>query len=51
MQRQKILLLGVLFIFIFSLAFSLHAQEEDDTIYGNFRIGYRMVDTSGADCK
>jgi opacity protein-like surface antigen len=51
MQRQKILLLGVLFIFIFSLAFSLHAQEEDDTIYGNFRIGYRMVDTSGADFK
>jgi opacity protein-like surface antigen len=51
MRRKKILLPGILFIFIFSLAFSLHAQEEDDTIYGNFRLGYRMVDTSGADFK
>jgi opacity protein-like surface antigen len=51
MRRKKILFPSILFIFIFSLAFSLHAQEEDDTIYGNFRLGYRMVDTSGADFK
>lgn len=34
-------------IFVFSVAFSLHAEDKDETFYGNFMFGYRMVDTSG----
>jgi len=33
------------------MAFSLHAQDREETFNGNFRIGYRMVDTSGANFK
>ena len=51
MRRKKILLPVTLFIFVFSLTFSLHAEDKDKTFYGNFMFGYRMVDTSGADFK
>jgi opacity protein-like surface antigen len=51
MRRKKILLLCLLLVFVCSLAFSLHAQNSEETFKGNFRIGYRMVDSSGADYK
>ncbi|MGD8536437.1 MAG: hypothetical protein PVF66_11365, partial [Candidatus Aminicenantes bacterium] len=51
MRRNKILLPSLLVVFVCSLAFSLHAQDSEETFNGNFRIGYRMVDTSGADYK
>jgi len=51
MQKKKILLPGLLLVFVCSLAFSLHAQDSEENFKGSFRIGYRMVDTSGADYK
>lgn len=51
MRRKKILFPSLLLIFVCSLALSLHAQDSEETFNGNFRIGYRMVDTSGADYK
>lgn len=51
MRRKKILLQVTLFVFVFSLAFSLLAEDKDKTFYGNFRVGYRMTDTSGANSK
>jgi opacity protein-like surface antigen len=51
MRRKKILVPSLLLVFVCSLAFSLHAQDSEGTFIGNFRIGYRMVDTSGADYK
>jgi len=47
MRRKKILLAVILSIFVFSVAFSLQAEDKDKTFYGNFMFGYRTVDTSG----
>lgn len=41
----------LLLVFVFSLTFSLLAENKDTTFYGNFRIGYRMVETRGAEFK
>ncbi len=51
MQRKKIIIPSLLLFFVCSLAFSLYAQDSEETFKGNFRVGYRMVDTSGADFK
>lgn len=51
MRRKKILTPSLLLVFVCSLAFSLHAQDNEENFKGNLRIGYRMVDTSGADYK
>ena len=51
MRRKKILLPVILSVFVISLIFSLHAENEDKTFFGNFKFGYRIVDTSGADFK
>ncbi|MFQ6108162.1 MAG: MtrB/PioB family outer membrane beta-barrel protein [Candidatus Aminicenantales bacterium] len=47
MRRKKVLLPIVVFGFVFSLAFSLLAEEEESPFYGRFLFGYRFVDTSG----
>lgn len=49
-MRKKILLPIILSAFVFSLTFSLHAQEKENTktFSGKFSFGYRVVDTSGA---
>ena len=51
MRKKKILLPALVFVFVCSSAFSLLAQDGDQTFYGNFKMGYRFVDTSGADTK
>ena len=48
MQRKKIIIPVLLAAFVFSLAFSLQAQDENNGLTGNFQFGYRMVDTEGA---
>jgi len=48
MQSKKIILPVLLAAFVFSLAFSLQAQDENNGLTGNFQFGYRMVDTEGA---
>ena len=54
MQRKKIFIPTLLIGLVFSMAFSLLAEEKEDTkktLYGNFLFGYRMVDTSGSPYK
>jgi opacity protein-like surface antigen len=51
MQRKKIIIPSLLLVFVFSLGFSVYAQDSEETFTGTFRVGYRMVDTSGADYK
>ncbi len=51
MRRRKILLAVLSGALAFSLVFSLLAQEKEENFQGNFRLGYRVVDTSGADFK
>ena len=48
MRSKKIILPVILTAFIFSLAFSLQAQDDSKKFTGNFSIGYRSVDTEGA---
>jgi len=48
MRSKKIILPVLLAIFVFSLAFSLQAQDENKGLTGTFQFGYRMVDTDGA---
>lgn len=48
MQSKKIILPVLLVAFVFSLAFSLQAQDENTGLTGNFQFGYRSVDTDGA---
>jgi len=48
MRRSKILLLVLLLGFIFSMTFSLSAEEEAKKFKGDLKFGYRFVDTSGA---
>lgn len=48
MQSKKIILPVLLAIFVFSLAFSLQAQDENKGLTGTFQFGYRLVDTDGA---
>ncbi len=48
MQSKKIILPVLLAAFVFSLAFSLQAQDENKGLTGTFQFGYRMVDTEGA---
>ena len=52
-MRRKILLSVILPAFVFSLTFPLYAQEKEDnkTVTGKLRFGYRLVDTSGARTK
>ena len=47
MKSKKIILPVLLAAFVFSLAFSLQAQDEKKDLTGNFQFGYRMVDTKG----
>jgi len=51
MRRKNILLPVILSVFVISQKFSLHAENKNKTFYGNFKFGYRIVDTSGADFK
>ncbi len=51
MRRKKIRLTATVFACVLSMGLSLFAQDQDNTFYGNFRIGFRSVDTSGADFK
>ena len=51
MRRKKITLAAIVFACVLSMGLSLFAQDQDDTFYGSFRIGFRSVDTSGADFK
>jgi hypothetical protein len=48
MRSKKIILPVILTAFIFTLAFSLQAQDDSKKFTGNFSIGYRSVDTDGA---
>jgi len=48
MRSKKIILPVLLAAFIFTLAFSLQAQDENKKFTGSFQFGYRMVDTEGA---
>jgi len=48
MQSKKIILPVLLAAFVFSLAFSLQAQDENKGLIGNFQFGYRYVDHEGA---
>lgn len=48
MRSKKIILPVLLAAFVFTLAFSLQAQDENKGLTGNFKFGYRMVDTEGA---
>lgn len=48
MQSKKIILPVLLAIFVFSLAFSLQAQDENKGLTGTFKFGYRYVDHDGA---
>lgn len=48
MRSKKIILPILLTAFVFTLAFSLQAQDEKKGLTGNFQFGYRMVDTEGA---
>jgi len=48
MRSKKIILPVLLAAFVFSLAFSLQAQDENNGLTGNIQFGYRMVDTEGA---
>ncbi len=51
MRKKKILLPALVFVFVCSSALSLLAQDGDQTFYGNFKMGYRYVDSSGANTK
>lgn len=54
MRNKKIIIPTLVIGLVFSLAFSLLAEEKEDikkTLYGNFMFGYRMVDTSGSPYK
>ena len=51
MRRKNILLPVILSVFVISQKFSLHAENKNKTFYGNFKFGYRIVDTSGANFK
>jgi len=48
MRSKKIILPVLLAAFVFSLAFSLQAQDKNNGLTGTFQFGYRMVDTEGA---
>ena len=48
MRSKKIILPVLLAAFVFSLAFSLQAQDKNKGLTGNFQFGYRSVDTEGA---
>ncbi len=48
MQSKKIILPVLLTAFVFFLAFSLQAQDENKGLTGNFQFGYRYVDHEGA---
>ncbi len=48
MRSKKIILPVLLAAFVFSLAFSLQAQDENKGLTGNFQFGYRTVNTDGA---
>lgn len=48
MRSKKIILPVLLAAFVFTLAFSLQAQDEKKGLTGTFQFGYRMVDTQGA---
>ena len=50
-MRRNIILPFLLIGFVFSSAFSLQAENQDKTLYGQFLLGYRLVDNSGADFK
>jgi len=46
-MRKKILTTIAVFVFVFPLTLSLLAQEQDETFYGSFNFGYRIVDRNG----
>jgi hypothetical protein len=48
MKRTKIILAVLLVAFVFSITFSLSAEEEAKKFKGDLKFGYRFVDTSGA---
>ncbi len=48
MRSKKIILPVLLAAFVFTLAFSLQAQDENNGLTGNFLFGYRYVDHDGA---
>ena len=48
MRSKKIILPIIMTAFLFSLAFSLQAEDGSKKFTGNFLIGYRSVDTDGA---
>jgi len=51
MHRKKTIIPLLVVGFIFSMAFSLLPEDKEKIWYGNFLIGYRMVDTSGSPFK
>jgi len=54
MQIKKLIILTLAFGLVLPLAFSLRAEENEDTekiLHGNFLFGYRLVDTSGSPFK
>jgi len=51
MPKKNIFLPALLLAFVLSWTYSLHAEGNDYGFSGNFRIGYRFVDTSGAEFK
>ncbi|MBN1223289.1 MAG: hypothetical protein JXB23_08555 [Candidatus Aminicenantes bacterium] len=48
MHKQRIFILSILIMFLFTTVFSLRAEEKEKTVKGDFLFGYRFVDTSGA---
>lgn len=48
MRRSKISLTVISLVFVFSLAFSLQAQDDAGKFSGKFMLGYRFVDTDGS---
>ena len=46
-MRKKILTTIAVFVLVFPLTLSLLAQEQDETFYGSFNFGYRIVDRNG----
>lgn len=51
MQKKIIILPVLVLVCVCVLTFSLLAEDNDKTFSGNFRMGFRKVDTSGADFK
>lgn len=51
MRTNKIISICAGLVLVFSLALSLQAEEDTGSFFGRLKMGYRIVDTSGADTK